>query len=153
MTYESLLLEADQLGVYTVEMDMKGALKGLYADNVICINQNIKSSTEKATILAEEIGHHLTSVGDILDQRKVGSRKQERRARAWAYVKLVPLSKIVQAYENGARTRYDLAEYLNVTDSFLGEAIKHHLEKYGTQTTYKNYIIRLNPLKINRIKT
>jgi len=153
LTYESLLLEADQLGVYTVEMDMKGALKGLYADNVICINQNIKSSTEKATILAEEIGHHLTSVGDILDQRKVDNRKQERRARAWAYIKLVPLSKIVQAYENGARTRYDLAEYLNVTDSFLCEAIKYHQEKHGIQTTYRNYIIRLNPLKIKRIKT
>ena len=33
--------------------------------------------TEKACVLAEELGHHYTTVGDIIDQKESENRKQE----------------------------------------------------------------------------
>lgn len=53
------------------------------------------------------------------------------RARNWAYKKLIPLNKIVQAHKSGVRNRYELAEFLNVTEKFLDEAIKRYIEEYG----------------------
>ena len=38
---------------------------------------------EKASVLAEELGHYYTTVGNILDQEDAGNRKQEHKARTW----------------------------------------------------------------------
>ena len=52
------------------------SLKGLYIQGNVAINTSVSNSAEKACILAEELGHHHTSVGDILDMSDSGSRKQ-----------------------------------------------------------------------------
>lgn len=54
--------------------------KGLYADNIIWINKYLPTSVEKACILAEELGHHYTTAGDILDQNDIENCKQELKA-------------------------------------------------------------------------
>ena len=56
---------------------------------------------KKACVAAEELGHHLTSTGNILDQSDVGSRKQELRARLHAYNNMIGLIGIITAYEHG----------------------------------------------------
>lgn len=146
--YEQLLKEADQLEIDIIEKPLPLRLKGLYSDKVICINRNVRSTREKACTLAEEIGHHQTSFGDILDQSSLVNKKQELAARRWAYSRLVPLSKIVQANKAGIRNRYELAHFLCVTEEFLEEALKRYKEKYGAFTTYKNYTIYFEPLAV-----
>lgn len=94
MVYENLLREAQQHGIDTYEKPMTPTIKGLYSDKVIWINKNIPTNDEKACILAEELGHYHTSSGNILDQSKISNRKQELRARTWAYERLVPLQKL-----------------------------------------------------------
>ncbi|MEK9198836.1 ImmA/IrrE family metallo-endopeptidase [Ureibacillus sp. FSL E2-3493] len=109
--YETLIEECNNLEVEVFEIDhMKN--KGLYGDNVIWINKSLPSLIEKRCILAEEIGHHLTSTGDILDQSNVTNRKQELKARSWAYEKLVPLKKIIQAHKRNISNRFELADFL-----------------------------------------
>ena len=49
-------------------------------------------SVTTADTLAEELGHHYTTVGDILDQTNVSNRKQERLARVWAYNRRIGLT-------------------------------------------------------------
>jgi len=143
--YEKLLLEyTDKVEVY--ERNMR--LKGLYSDNVIAISSRLNSSTEKACILAEELGHHYTSAGDILDQTKLSNVKQEKRARSWAYERLIPLNRLIDACAAGCRNRYELAEYLEVTEEFLDEAIKRYKEKYGLFYTVNNYTIYFEPLGV-----
>jgi Zn-dependent peptidase ImmA (M78 family) len=127
---------------------MQPALKGLYADNIIWINRCIPTVTERACILAEELGHYHTSVGNILDQTDIRNRKQERRARTWAYERLVPLSKIVQAYHAGATDRHELAEYFGVTEEFLQAALKRYREKYGTYAMVDKHIVYFDPLAV-----
>lgn len=59
------------------------SLKGIYIDGNIAINTSIRNRTEKTCVLAEELGHHYTSIGNILDMNDVRNRKQERQARLW----------------------------------------------------------------------
>ena len=59
------------------------SLKGIYIDGNVAINTSVNSITEKTCVLAEELGHHHTSVGDIIDMTDIRNRKQERQARLW----------------------------------------------------------------------
>lgn len=148
MQFESLLQEAVDEKVQVVYQNLKGKLKGLYGDNVIIISKHVKSTDEETCILAEELGHYHTTTGDILDQSKLENRKQEHRARGWAYKKLVSLTLLTQAYKDGIRTHYELAEYLQVTESFLLAAIKHYKEKHGIYCRIENHYICFEPFGI-----
>lgn len=148
MLYEKLLREAEHHRVYIYEKPMPKTFKGIYKDGVIWINKNMTSNTERACILAEELGHHYTTVGNILDQRKLNNRKQEKIARQWAYERLVPLSKIVQAHHACVKNRYELAEFCGVTEQFLDDALKRYQEKYGISTTVGRFTIYFNPLQV-----
>lgn len=148
MLYEKLQQEAVQHDIDIYEKPMKSKVKGLYGDKIIWINGNLPNTTDKACVVAEELGHYHTSYGDILNQSDVRNRKQERRAREWAYNCLVPLSKIVQAHKAAISSRHELAEYLNVTEEFLQATINRYKEKYGLYTTYERYMIYFEPLAI-----
>ncbi|BAM46314.1 ImmA/IrrE family metallo-endopeptidase [Amphibacillus xylanus] len=148
MQYEKLLIEADQHGVDIYEKPMQKRNKGLYCDKVIWINKYINTSTEKACVLAEELGHYHTSAGNILDQKNLNNIKQEKQARTWAYEKLVPLKKIIKAHKDGPKNKYELAEYLGVTEDFLEKAIERYIEKFGLSVKYKDYVICFEPLGV-----
>ena len=121
------------------------SLKGIYIDGNVAINTSVNNSTEKACILAEELGHHYTSVGNILDMENFSNRKQERQARFWGYNKLIGLTGIIQAFEAGCQSTHEAAEYLEVTEEYLLEAVKCYQDKYGTCKEIDNYIIYFIP--------
>lgn len=120
-------------------------IKGLYCDKTIGITTDIDTSTEKACVLAEELGHHHTSVGEIIDMNDVRNCKQERQARLWGYNKLIGLTGLIKAYDAGCRSGYEIAEYLEVTEKCLAECIEAYRDKYGIGTTLDNYYIMFIP--------
>jgi len=145
--YDDLLIECDNLGVEVYERDdMKS--KGLYADNIIWVNKLLPSIIEKYCILTEEIGHHYTTTGDILDLTSIVNRKQELRARGWAYMRLVPFSKIIQAHKLHIVNRYELADFLNVTEDFLDDALDWYKSKYGLYVSIDNFTVCFEPLGV-----
>lgn len=128
------------------------SLRGIYVNGNVAINTSVNNSIEKACVLAEELGHHHTSVGNILDMDLTGNRKQERQARLWAYNKLIGLSGIIEAFEHGCQSRFEIAEYLDVTEEFLEECLACYRNKYGIGTTLDNYYIMFIPnLNVGRI--
>lgn len=144
MTYDKLLKEYAAI-VTVKERPLKYGLKGLYKDSKILINSNIETNKEKACVLAEELGHHFTSHGDIIDISDVKNIKQELRARNWSYEKLVGVVDLINAYRKGVKSKYELAEFLDVPEWFLNEVIEHYKTKYGTYTIVDNYIIYFTP--------
>ncbi|WP_028560653.1 ImmA/IrrE family metallo-endopeptidase [Paenibacillus pinihumi] len=130
-TYEELLDEAHNHNIEVYEMPMLPRNRGLYSDGIVWVNKFTPYTVGKACILAEELGHYHTSTGDILDQSDLRHRKQELRARQWAYGRLIPLSDIVQAYKAKAQGRHEIAEYLGVTEEFLQHSIDRYTEKHG----------------------
>lgn len=143
-TYENLLAETEELGLITKEKPLS-ASDGRITGNRIAIRQDIDTTIEKACVLAEEIGHHYTTVGDIIDINCPQNAKQERQARLWAYNRQIGLYGLIKAYEHGCQSRHEIAEYLEVTEDFLQEAIDCYREKYGLGEIVDNYYIMFIP--------
>lgn len=144
MNYESLLMEADSHQLIVKEKPLKahdGRIKG----KRIAIRKTILTTAEKSCVLAEELGHHYTSAGNILNQSDTMNRKQEYRARLYGYNLKVGLMGIVRAYEKGCRNLYEMAECLDCTETYLVEALKCYRSKYGKFVTVDNYIIYFIP--------
>lgn len=150
--YEKLLDDADKQHVIVTEkFDLSDTrLKGLYCDAFIAIDKNL-TEADKACVLAEELGHHATTYGNIIDQSSVMNRKQERRAKVWAYYLMLQFEDIIRAYEHGCQSRYDIAEYLNISEEFLQDAINYYKDKYGAYVAYDNYFIYFEPLGVLKI--
>jgi hypothetical protein len=143
LTYEELLVEAENNNLIVKEKPLpisKGRIKG----NRVAIRKGMTES-EKACILAEELGHHYTAVGDIIDQSTVENRKQEMYGRAWAYNKQIGLTGLINAYRNHCQNAHEVAEYLNVTDEFLADSLNYYKSKYGCCTQVDNYVIFFEP--------
>lgn len=134
MCYEDLLHEANMMGLSVKEIDFESDAKGLCKGKKIGIRKSM-SEAEKACVLAEEIGHHYTSVGNILDQDAVGNRKQEVIARKWAVDKMLHVEDLFRAADAACRTFFEIAEYLEVTEDFLLEALEVFKKRYGLSYT------------------
>lgn len=151
MEYDALLDEANAEGISVKERPFKtydGRLKG----KDIYLRKDM-NTTEKTCVLAEEMGHHYTTVGNILDMESIQNRKQERQARLHGYNRLIGLAGLIEAYEHGCRNRYEIAEFLEVTDEFLEDCINCYRDKYGIGTTVDNYYIAFIPhLMVGKIK-
>lgn len=145
--YEELLNLAEQSQVDVIEDYPFGSpnLKGLYCDNTIALSRSLRTSAEKACILAEELGHYHTSSGNILDQNDTVNRKQEHRARMWAYDRQIGLIGIVKAYSRGCHTRHDAADYLGVTEEFFQDALDFYRSRYGTCAELDHYLVFFEP--------
>ena len=152
MNYEQLLAAADQEGLLIKEQPLTGH-DGLIRGSRIAIRKDIKTQVEKSCVLAEEIGHYRTSFGNILDQSKVESRKQEYRARLYGYNLKIGLAGLIRAYEARCRDRYEMAEYLDVTEEYLEEAIDCYKAKYGLYVSIDNYIIYFEPFAVMHMIT
>lgn len=142
--YEALLDEACDIGFEVKEKPLRfnnGRIKG----NRIAIRQDIDTTTEKACVLAEELGHYYTTVGNILDMNVPANRKQERQARLHGYNRLIGLIGLADAYEHGCQNRYEIAEYLEITEEYLEDCIECYRGKYGICTAVDNYIIYFIP--------
>ena len=152
-SYECLEDEACKDGIDVIRIKFRNkTIKGLYCDSSIGISESLDTVAERTCVLAEELGHHHTTVGNILDMTDISNRKQERQARLWGYDKLIGLRRLIEAYEHGCRDRYDLAEYLEVTDEYLQECIDCYRDKYGVCTTVDDYYIMFIPsLKVGKI--
>lgn len=151
MTYEDLLIEADRIGLVVKEKPLilrDGRIKG----RRIAIRQDIPTLKKKADVLAEELGHYYTTVGDIIEQVSVESRRQERIARLWAYNKRIGLEGIIKAFEYHCENQYEIAEYLDVSEDTLAEALEYYRQIYGTGVWVENYHIQFEPyLQVGQI--
>ena len=130
MTYEELLIEADANNLTVKEKPLpisKGRIKG----NRIAIRKDM-TETEKACVLAEELGHYYTAVGNILDQSSIENRKQEMQG-------------IIDAYLHNCKNLFETAEYLGVTEEFLNDSLTYYTNKYGVCTQVDNYVIFFQP--------
>lgn len=144
MTYEQLLTAADQEGLAVKEHPLADH-DGLLSGNRIAVRKDIETQAEKSCVLAEELGHHYTTSGDILDQKDIMNRKQEYRARLYGYNLKIGLTGLIRAYEEGCQNLYEMAECLDVTEEYLRNALQCYRSKYGECVSVDNYLICFEP--------
>ena len=144
MRYEEMLIASDRENLIIKEKNLYSS-DGRINGNRIAISKSIDTQTEKSCVLAEELGHYYTTAGNILDQGNISNRKQEYRARLYGYNLKIGLKGLINAFEHGCKTSSEVAEYLDVTEKYLLDAISCYTKKFGTYTTFNNYIIYFCP--------
>lgn len=150
--YEELLDEAYNNNLIVKEKPLE-YYDGRIKDNKIAIRKTIKTSAQKACVLAEELGHHYTSTGDILDLNNPANARQENIARLWAYDKLVGLNGIIRAYKKHLTSSEEIADYLDISVKFLDDCIFYYSNIYGDYVRYRGYFIRFSPcFRVFRLK-
>ncbi len=142
--YEALLDEANEKGLIVKEKPLQSS-DGRIKENRIAIRKDLKTTTEKACVLAEELGHYETTVGDILEMSSSWNRKQERQARLNGYNRMIGVFGIVRAYEAGCQDQHEIADFLNVTEEYLLECIECYRDKYGEMKSVDNYMVYFIP--------
>lgn len=148
--YEKLLdmAEKENISVYENYDFSNTRIDGLYCDGSIALSKDLDTEAEKNCVMQEELGHHYTSHGVIIDYHDTSNSKQEHRARVWAYRNAIDLTDIISGYKRGCRNRYELAEYLGVTETFLTGAIEDYKVRYGLFTRVDNYVVYFEPLGV-----
>lgn len=148
--YEELLIEHDYIEVKETDV-MPSDLHGLWLNDLILINSNL-SETRKAEVLFEELAHHKLTYGNILDQSKWINRKFENYARRHGYEAALPIRIIVEAHHYGVSNLYELAQYVQLSEEYIVEILKHYKNKYGIGTHFGEYLITFDPLRVFKYK-
>ena len=145
MTYEEILIQTENGNIIVLEKDLMFDLKGLYIDGHIIINSKIQTDDEKKCIYAEELGHHMTSYGNILNTNDISSMKQELAARSWGFQYVIPLEKLIDAYKYGVQNTYEAAEYICVPVEYLKNAMERFKQIYGPFVDISEYRLYFVP--------
>lgn len=148
--YEKLLIEHDYIEVRETDV-MPNDLHGLWLGDLILIKRNL-SETRKAEVLYEELAHHKLTYGNILDQSKWINRKFENYAKRYGYEAAIPLRIIVEAHHYGVSNLYELAQYVQLSEKYIVEILRHYKQKYGYSTRYGTYVIQFEPLRVFEYK-
>lgn len=148
--YEQLLAENERIKIKDTH-SLPDGYSGFYKDGIILIDKDL-SETRKAEVLFEELAHHKLTYGNILDQSKNINRKFENYARRHGYEAALPLRIIVEAHHYGVSNLYELAEYVQLSETYVAEILKHYKNKYGIGTHYGDYSITFDPLRVYRFR-
>lgn len=144
--YEKLLNEATNDGVKVIEnFNFKSGCRGMIRGNKIALSRKIPTRAEKAAILAEELGHYHTAEGRLIEQSSVFQRKRELYGRSWGYNRLIGLRGLIAAYNDGCKSRHEIAEYLDVPEWYLADALEYYRGKHGKRAIVDNYVVYFEP--------
>lgn len=126
---------------YEFDPMMPEGLPGLYNNNVVYLNPN-QSSVELHETVAEEIAHHYTTFGNIIDQSDPSNRKQEAKARAVGAEMTVHPSLLIACKLQGFKETWECAEYLNVTPEYLVDALQMYKSRFGLEFEYSGFLFK-----------
>lgn len=130
MPFEMLRLATSE-GIKVEYWDFEPPLEGIYLaspgiPSVIGISKRIfESSPRFRCVLAEELGHHFTTVGDTLPRQfyhyrdRLSVSKAEYRALRWAAEYLMPEDKLREAIRSGCVETWSIADRFNVTEDMV----------------------------------
>lgn len=144
--YESMLIKHENIAIKDT-FALPGKFKGFYTDGVILIDKYL-GHKEKIEVLAEELAHYKITYGNIIDKCEIFNRKLELKAQRLGAEMIITLSGIINAFEHGIYNLYELAEYFEVSQGYVLDAIQHYKMKYGLSTCFDGHIICFEPLQV-----
>lgn len=127
---------ADKNDILIVDLrihnDTVGAMSQCYDNKNYIIGIDEKKIDGQADLkvkLAHELGHCKTGSFYNRYSKLDVIGKHERRADTWAANKLIPVSKIKKAFQEGDTEAWQLAERFEVTQQFVERAIQIYKDK------------------------
>lgn len=130
---ESLYDEAQSSGISIEKFDLAentsvcACIDGRY---YIGIDKNrMETSYEEAECLAHELGHCRTDALYEPDSPSYMRKNKEKKAQAWAIVRIVTPERFRAAYESGCREVWEFADELNISCDFAYKVMLYYREK------------------------
>lgn len=147
--YEAVLQEAADRGLEVIEdFNFESDALGMIVDRTIVLSSRLTSSAEKYCVLAEEVAHSEISCRNIMDTQDWRNRHEELLARRLSHNMIIGIDGLIAAYHAGCQSRYEAAQYLNVTEEFLQAAVDSYIAKYGPYIRHGQYLITLRPIGV-----
>lgn len=101
--------------------------KSVSIPKAIALNPNkIETNRELKVILGHELGHHKRNAFYTVKSSLEARGWQEERATRWAVNTLLPVDEIKEAFKKGYTETWQLAEYFDVTEDFVKDAVRIH---------------------------
>ena len=136
---------------FTFTRDMPDPQGAFIFKKNVYVNSN-KSYRQILQNVAEEIGHYVTSFGNIYLQKNTLERKQELRAREYGYKMLISLDGLIDCYEHDITNPWEVADYFEVDEDYLWGVIETLKAKRGNRFDYNGYTFDLtNGLNICKL--
>ena len=82
-----------------------------------------QTQCEIKTSLAHELGHHMKNAFYNITSTFETRGRQEERAKRWAVENVITYDKLNEAIKIGIREIWELADYFNVTEDFIRDAV------------------------------
>ncbi|MBU0437798.1 hypothetical protein [Staphylococcus succinus] len=162
MQLRETLLSSNPEVLLEVDYDLPIKAGGYYLrdeidpDGLITITGKVDYYIQNG-ILAEELGHHETTSGNILNaysysnEVSIISMKEELKARRRGYELAVPLQRLIDCYVQGVWGNvYDMCLSMGIDRSYFKQVIEDYKVKYGPFVEYNGYIINFMPLDIEK---
>ena len=147
--YYELLDRAYKKGIQIKEKrHFKSDAEALINCNVIGLSEKLQTQIEKKCALSEELSHFDHNVGNILDMKDTKARQQEYRARKEAIFDMIKPEDLIRAFEHHVSNFFEMAEYLEVTEKFLHEALSVYKQHHGQIMMYEDYMISFDPFYV-----
>lgn len=110
-----------------IDMFPMKTVKVVSIPTAIALNPNkIETNRELKVILAHELGHHKRNAFYNISSTLETRERQEERATRWAVDTLLPAAEIKKAFKKGYTEAWQLAEYFDVTEDFVKDAVRVH---------------------------
>ncbi len=116
---------------------------------VITVNKQ-GTTYEKNVIKAHELGHHHLTSHNLFESPSWLRKKEELLAERWMLNRVMPIEKLIEAYEAGNYTPFSVADYLEIPVEDLIKGIEKYLTIYGFALHTQKYVITWSPFCIKR---
>lgn len=144
--FELLIIQAQAEGAEIIELPLRsGAEYAKYVDGYIGINANL-SDTIKYELIAEEVGHHRKTYGNITDKSDIRNLKLENIARREGFKILLDPHDFLEPLKSGARNLYEFSEHLDISEKTLRNILDDWKKIYGMGITIGDYYLNLSQI-------
>ncbi|MBR4079821.1 MAG: hypothetical protein IKK29_06375 [Christensenellaceae bacterium] len=131
--------------------ELVGDLEALIIGDTIIIDTRIKNQYRKNYLMCHELQHGFTCPYDLRKVPKSLQNKFEKIADRRTITKLIPISTLVELYEQGIRSLWEFSDALEIDEPTVEKALKYYHGKYGYNFRYKDKIINFLPFRIVKI--
>lgn len=130
MTLDDLYSEVEASDIIVDNFPMRELVSAAFPENWIVLDtRKLKTSAEEKAVLAHEAGHCFTGSFYNMFSSFDFREKQEHKANAWAFKKLVPCAYLQAAVKNGLTEIWELADFFGVPCDFMHKAVEYWQQK------------------------
>ncbi len=148
---DSLDEEILSQNIAVFEYGFPGCIQAVYCNfgrPAIAVNKKIRNTYIKNALKAHELGHHFTCPGDLRSIPPIVRKKSEVLAGRWALARIMPVEKLISAYQAGVRTVDELSDYLEISCAAITKGLQTYLQIYGREIRHGAYTITLDPFNV-----